>query len=170
MGYHPDEVDQFLAEAKSAYDGQSTAHSFTPETIRQHAFSLKRGGYSTPHVDSALERLEDVFAARLRQEAVLAGNEPKIMGAAREVAQEIVNRLARPVHHRFRHAGAFTLGYRRSEVDQFCDKVMRYFTEAWPLNPTDVRTVVFTEQRGGYRQDQVDALLDAVVDVMLAVR
>jgi DivIVA domain-containing protein len=33
-----------------------------------------------------------------------------------------------------------------------------------------VRTVVFTTQRGGYRESQVDLVLDAVVDVMLAVR
>lgn len=170
LGYHPEEVDQFLAEAKSAYDGQETSQAFGPEVIRTHAFRLKRGGYSTTHVDLALERLEDVFAARARNEAVLAGEDEAMTAAARATAQAIVNRLARPAQQKFRHAGVFTLGYRRSEVDQFCDKVMRYFTEAWPLTPTDVRSVAFAEQRGGYRQDQVDALLDAVIEVMLAVR
>jgi DivIVA domain-containing protein len=34
----------------------------------------------------------------------------------------------------------------------------------------DVRTSVFRPQRGGYLESQVDAVFDAVVDVMLAVR
>ena len=34
----------------------------------------------------------------------------------------------------------------------------------------EVRTVAFRPRRGGYREAQVDMLLDTVVDVMLAVR
>jgi DivIVA domain-containing protein len=33
-----------------------------------------------------------------------------------------------------------------------------------------VRDAAFRMQRGGYREEQVDALLDATVEVMLAVR
>ena len=32
--------------------------------IRRMSFSLQKGGYSTTHVDAALERLEDAFSAR----------------------------------------------------------------------------------------------------------
>ena len=62
------------------------------------------------------------------------------------------------------------LGYHMGEVDRFADKLTRYFREGWPLSVEDVRTVTFTAQRGGYREAQVDLVLDAVVDVMLAVR
>ena len=55
------------------------------------------------------------------------------------------------------------------EVDRFADKLTRYFRDGWPISIDDVRTVVFTTQRGGYRESQVDLVLDAVVDVMLAV-
>ncbi|MGV1035113.1 MAG: DivIVA domain-containing protein [Microbacteriaceae bacterium] len=169
-GYDPEEVDAFLAAAKSAYDGAPTDIPVSVESIRGHAFSLKRGGYSTAHVDAALERLEDVFASRRRDDAMAAGGEALVLQSARDIAQAIVNRIARPVGRRFKRVGPFTLGYHRGDVDQFADKLMRYFTEGWPITVADVRTAVFREQRGGYREDQVDAVLDATVDVMLAVR
>jgi len=37
------------------------------------------------------------------------------------------------------------------------------------VTPEQVRAVAFRMQRGGYREAQVDAVLDAVVEVMLAV-
>ncbi|MCU1637163.1 MAG: transporter permease, partial [Cryobacterium sp.] len=40
----------------------------------------------------------------------------------------------------------------------------------FPVTVDDVRTAVFRPERGGYREEQVDAVLDSVVDVMLAVR
>lgn len=169
-GYDPAEVDAFLAAAKNAYEGLATDVPISVERIRQQAFTMRRGGYSTAHVDAAMERLEDVFAARMRDDAIVALGEDAWLAQARETAQEIVNRLARPAGHRFRQAGPLTLGYHRADVDAFGDKLMRYFTESWPITVADVRTIVFREQRGGYREDQVDAFLDAVVDVMLAVR
>ena len=62
------------------------------------------------------------------------------------------------------------LGYSVRDVDRFADKLTRYFRDGWPISIDDVRRVVFTTQRGGYRESQVDLVLDAVVDVMLAVR
>ena len=61
-------------------------------------------------------------------------------------------------------------GYHVREVDVFAGKLTRYFSDGWPISIDDVRTVVFKTQRGGYREAQVDLVLDAVVDVMLAVR
>ena len=55
-------------------------------------------------------------------------------------------------------------------ADRFADRLTRYFRDGWPIAIDDVRGVVFTAQRGGYRESQVDLVLDAVVDVMLAVR
>lgn len=169
-GYDPAEVDAFMLAAKNTYDGTVGATPINVQRIRQQAFTFRRGGYSTPHVDAALERLEDVFASQNKNDAFALGGEAEWMNEARETAQAIVNRLARPEGRKFRRSGPVTLGYHRGDVDAFAEKLMRYFTEAWPITLADVRTVVFREQRGGYREDQVDALLDAVVDVMLAVR
>ncbi|MFM6974454.1 MAG: DivIVA domain-containing protein [Agromyces sp.] len=169
LGYDSAEVDAFLTAARNTYEGLPADIPVSVDRIRQQAFTLRRGGYSTAHVDAALERLEDVFAIRAKHEGISELGEEAWMARARETAQEIVNRLARPAKQRFQHSGPVTLGYHRDEVDQFCDKLMRYFTESWPISVADVRTAVFREQRGGYREDQVDAFLDAVVDVMLAV-
>lgn len=169
-GYDREEVDAFLIEAKSAYEVGTGDATVTVQDIRNKAFTLRRNGYSTAHVDAALERLEDVFAGRVREAAIAAGAEAEYMAGVRETAQAAVDRLARPAGRRFKRASWATLGYNRTDVDQFGDKIMRYFTEGWPITPSDVRTIVFREQRGGYREDQVDAFLDAIVDAMLAVR
>ena len=39
-----------------------------------------------------------------------------------------------------------------------------------PLSPDEVRKSTFRVVRGGYQEQQVDAMLDAAVEVMLAVR
>jgi DivIVA domain-containing protein len=63
-----------------------------------------------------------------------------------------------------------TLGYNRQDVDRFAARLVRYFQDGRPMGVDEVRTVTFREQRGGYREAQVDLLLDSVTDVMLAVR
>ncbi|BDZ63199.1 DivIVA domain-containing protein [Agromyces mangrovi Wang et al. 2018] len=82
----------------------------------------------------------------------------------------MINRLARPEGHRFDRVSFLAVGYSTREVDRFTQKLMRYFRDGAPISVDDVRTVVFRPQRGGYREVQVDLVLDAVVDVMLAVR
>ena len=47
---------------------------------------------------------------------------------------------------------------------------MTYFQDGSALSIDEVRTVAFRPKKGGYRETQVDLLLDTVVNVMLAVR
>ena len=89
------------------------------------------------------------------------------LSEARTTAQVVSNRLARP--EAALRPGEPWRSVRVREVDRFADKLARYFRDGWPISIDDVRTVVFTTQRGGYRESQVDLVLDAVVDVMLAV-
>ena len=68
LGYDLDEVEDFLEDARRAYTTESPDVSIvTADTIRTTAFAMRKGGYSTTHVDAALERLEDAFAARERE-------------------------------------------------------------------------------------------------------
>ncbi|WP_394552353.1 DivIVA domain-containing protein [Agromyces sp. MMS24-JH15] len=172
LGYRIEQVEEFLKVARRAYDGAALPDDppVSAETIRLTAFAMQKGGYSTAHVDGALERLEDAFAAEERQIAARLQGDEAWLAEARTTAQVVANRLSRPERARFDRVGPLVLGYRVDEVDRFADKLTRYFRDGWPIGVDDVRTVTFRAQRGGYREAQVDLVLDAVVDVMLAVR
>ena len=49
-------------------------------------------------------------------------------------------------------------------------RIVRYLRDGDPLTAEQLRSAAFRMQRGGYREEQVDALLDATIDVILAVR
>jgi DivIVA domain-containing protein len=131
---------------------------------------MAKGGYSTSHVDAALERLEDAFAAREREAARGEVSDAQWFEQARTTAQAILDRLERPIGQRFQRVSLLTLGYNRHDVDRFASRLVKYFQDGRPMSVEEVRTVTFREQRGGYREAQVDLLLDSVTDVMLAVR
>ncbi|WP_022899736.1 DivIVA domain-containing protein [Humibacter albus] len=168
-GYDPEEVDRFLKLARRAYEGDD-AVPLTAEDIRRTGFTLHRGGYRADAVDGALERLEDAFAARERARARQELGDKRWLEEARATAQVILNRLGRPEGKKFDRTSIFTIGYNKREVDRFAKRALRYFRDGMPMSVDEVRTAVFRQQRHGYREAQVDLLLDAVVDVMLAVR
>ena len=89
---------------------------------------------------------------------------------ARSKASDVVARLERPEGQRFSRVSFLGTGYHPKDVDAFAARLGGYFREGKPLSLTEVRSVVFRPKHGGYREAQVDALLDAVVEVMLAVR
>lgn len=171
LGYDIRQVDDFLNRARDAYNGSAAdPHALRAADIRHTAFAMQRGGYSTGHVDAALERLEDAFAAREHEDAKAAAGEQEWLQEARTTAQVIINRLGRPDGQKFARAGVLSQGYNRSDVDRFSARLIRYFQDGKPMSIEEVRTVVFRPQRHGYREVQVDLLLDSVTDVMLAVR
>jgi len=171
LGYDLDEVEDFLEDARRAYTTENPDVSIvTADTIRTTAFAMRKGGYSTTHVDAALERLEDAFAARERERQIAREGDENWYASARATAQEILDRVVRPKGRKFQRVTVLTLGYSTADVDAFADRVAGYFQSGEPLTPEDVRTVAFRPQRGGYREAQVDYLLDTVTRVMLAVR
>lgn len=171
LGYDVAQVDAFLVKARAAYDADpSSGAALAAADIRHTAFSMAKGGYSTSHVDAALERLEDAFAARERETARAEVSDAAWFERARTTAQAILDRLERPLGHRFQRVSFLTLGYNRQDVDRFAGRLVKYFQDGRPMSVEEVRTVTFREQRGGYREAQVDLLLDSVTDVMLAVR
>ncbi|TQO20925.1 DivIVA domain-containing protein [Rhodoglobus vestalii] len=171
LGYNVDQVEDFLEEARSAYTSERTdAAVVSSRTIRTLAFAMQKGGYSPIHVDSALERLEDAFASRERDRSITELGESAWYANARSEAQEILNRLARPRGKKFSRVSSFTIGYSVKDVDMFADELASYFHSGAPLTIDRVRTAAFRSTKGGYRESQIDHLLDAVIDVMLAVR
>lgn len=171
LGYDVDQVEDFLEEARRAYSSDRGDLSVvSAASIRRTAFAMQKGGYSTTHVDAALERLEDAFASRERERAFATSGDAAWYAQARSAAQQILDRLARPAGQRFTRAGIFTTGYDPKDVDAFADRLVGYFQHGKPMSVDQVRTVVFRSKKRGYNETQVDLLLDAVIDVMLAVR
>jgi DivIVA domain-containing protein len=171
-------VDRFFADARRVYDSdddgtdapaRGDVSRFDAASIRHTAFRMRRGGYSPGHVDAALERLEDEFAARERERGMAALGEEAWLRRAREQADEITARLGREDGEKFRRVGRLTAGYDPAEVDRFAKRILRYFREGRPMSVDEVRQVAFRTSHGGYDEAQVDLLLDAVIDVMLAV-
>jgi DivIVA domain-containing protein len=169
LGYDPDEVERFLEDARRAYTAGG-ADTIASGKIRATAFSMRKGGYSTQHVDAALERLEDAFAAREREQEQAEHGQKAWFAEARTKASDVVARLERPDGQRFARVGFLSVGYHPKDVDAFAARLAGYFHDGKPLSLTEVRAIVFRPKHGGYRESQVDAVLDAVVDVMLAVR
>ena len=168
-GYDVSEVETFLAEARAAYTGGADS-SIDSAHIRRTAFAMKKGGYSTAHVDQALERLEDAFASRERERSVGEAGDEGWFSEARTTAEQIVARLDRQPGQRFDRVSVLTVGYHPKDVDRLARRLQGYFTDGKALSIDEVRGSVFRAKRGGYRESQVDLVLDAVVDVMLAVR
>lgn len=167
-GYARKDVDEFLGRARAAFETNSDGLS--SQEVREVAFPLVRHGYSIEAVDEALGRIEDAFAAREREREVSTRGIGEWVGDARQSAQEVLDRVSRPRGHRFERVGFLRHGYRIDEVDIVADKIADYLATGQSVTVGQVRSVAFRTQRGGYRELQVDAVLDAVIEVMLAVR
>lgn len=167
-GYHPAAVDAFLASARESFEQGGEA--LGAAEVRVASFPLVRGGYVIGDVDAALGRIEDAFAARRREQVVRDGGAEHWVAQARAQAQVILDHLARGRRHKFARTGFLSFGYRVDEVDHVSARIVRYLRDGDELTVEQLRSAAFRMQRGGYREEQVDALLDATVDVMLAVR
>lgn len=169
-GYDKRAVDAFLLRARESFEAFGEGEdALTSADVRKVAFPLVRHGYAIGAVDAALGRIEDAFAAREREAAVADGGVHAWVGQTRETAQAVLDRLSRPKGRRFDRVGALRYGYRIDEVDLVADKLARYLESGESVRVEQVRAVAFRMQRGGYREAQVDAVLDAVIEVMLAV-
>jgi len=167
-GYHQAAVDTFLAAARESFeveDGELTAAD-----VREASFPLVKGGYVIGDVDAALGRIEDAFAARRREQVVRDSGAEEWVVLAREQAQVILDHLARSRRSKFARTGFLSFGYRVDEVDHVAARIVRFLRDGDELSVEQLRSAAFRMQRHGYREEQVDALLDATIDVLLAVR
>lgn len=166
-GYHRAAVDSFLAAARKAFEGDG---ALSASDVRVASFPLVKNGYVVAEVDAALGRVEDALAGRERDRIVRSRGAGAWVEQARGEAQVILDHLARREKHRFSRTGMLTFGYRIDEVDHVADRIVRYLRDGEPLTAEQLRSAAFRMQRGGYREEQVDSLLDATIDVILAVR
>lgn len=181
-GYVPDEVEEFFARAKVAYEHER-ARGAGPERnrdvrplrsweVRTAAFRLGWGGYDVQEVDAALDRLEDAVASRERHRLVRDGGEDALMDELARRARGLQGRLDRPAGERFSPPrGRFDRGYDAGDVDELCDRLNSYFNDGRPMSADEVRRAVFRARRGrgAYREPEVDAFLDRAVAIMVTV-
>lgn len=168
-GYERRAVDAFLGRARAAFERRADSPRMSSVDVRSAAFPLVKRGYEVAAVDAALSRIEDAFAGRERDAKVRAVGAAAWVDEARSLAQEVLERLSRPAGRKFRRAGVLRYGYRRDEVDLVADRLVGYFERGDRITPEQVRAAAFRMHRNGYSEEQVDAVLDAVVEVMLAV-
>ncbi|GAA4481699.1 DivIVA domain-containing protein [Microbacterium panaciterrae] len=166
-GYQRAAVDAFLGRARRAFEDE--AEGIAAADIRAASFPLVRRGYQIAAVDAALARVEEAFAQRERAMAVAAQGASAWVGQARTDAQVILEHLSRPQGHRFARTSLLTFGYRVDEVDHVAKRIVRFLRDGDALSAEQVRQTAFRMQRRGYREEQVDALLDATIDVLLAI-
>lgn len=167
-GYHRAAVDNFLSAARESFE--VGGEELTAADVREASFPLVKGGYRIGDVDAALGRIEDAFASKAREQVVRNGGAEQWVTQAREQAQVILDHLARSRRSKFDRTGVLSFGYRVDEVDHVAARIVRYLRDGDELTVEQLRSAAFRMQRHGYREEQVDALLDAAIDVMLAVR
>lgn len=167
-GYNGAQVDSFLAEARQAYEG--SAGVMDASQVMNMVFADERGGYKRREVDATLDRLVSAFVAKDRAEYVARNGQQAWFDKAADLAVTLYPRLLRPTNERFAEPVKAS-GYKKSDVDQFLDRVAAFFNDGAELNAEDVRSACFRSARSSKAYDEriVDAYLNRVLLVMLAV-
>ncbi|HYH77244.1 MAG TPA: DivIVA domain-containing protein [Arthrobacter sp.] len=172
-GYNAKQVDQFLQRARVSLETpQAATHPITSADVRGVSFDPVKGGYSAAVVDAALDRLEDAFARRERDELIAASGEDAWLREIGNLSGILRGRLHRPDGERFRRPSkGKARSYNTVDVDRLCRDLLGYLEEDKPLSVDNVRRAVFRPAVGkdGYEENQVDAFLDRVVELMAAI-
>lgn len=172
-GYNAKQVDQFLQRARVSLETPAAAvHPIRSADVRSVSFDPVKGGYSATAVDAALDRLEDAFARRERDELIAERGEEAWLRQIGQLSATLRGRLHRPDGERFRRpVKKKARSYNTRDVDRLCKDLIGYLEEDKPLSVDNVRRAVFRQAVGkdGYEETQVDAFLDRVVELMAAI-
>ncbi|WP_258805400.1 DivIVA domain-containing protein [Pseudarthrobacter sp. NS4] len=172
-GYNAKQVDQFLQRARVSLETpEAAAQPVNSADVRAVSFDPVKGGYSASVVDAALDRLEDAFARRERDELIAAHGEEAWLREIGNLSAILRGRLHRRDGDRFRRpARKKTRSYNTTDVDRLCRELVAYLEQDKPLSVDSVRRAVFRPAAGpdGYEEAQVDAFLDRVVELMAAI-
>ena len=172
-GYNAKQVDQFLQRARVSLETPAAAvHPIRSADVRSVSFDPVKGGYSATAVDAALDRLEDAFARRERDELIAEHGEEAWLRQIGQLSGTLRGRLHRPDGDRFRRpVKKNARSYNTKDVDRLCKDLIGYLEEDKPLSVDNVRRAVFRPAVGndGYEETQVDAFLDRVVELMAAI-
>lgn len=164
-GYEPSQVDTFITLARSQYS-DAAQEILTANQLRNTEFDLVHGGYDLVAVDTAMDRLEDAFAAREIQRQKLFRGDFAVKDRLERISEIVLGRLERPKRKRFSNVGLLLRGYDRRQVDQLCVQIEQHLKSGTQIHLNVVRRAIFSAKRGGYVESQVDAFIDRVVEIL----
>jgi DivIVA domain-containing protein len=165
FGYDQAQVDAFIDMARTQYENP-VGHLLTSERIRETEFDLVRSGYQVEAVDAALDRIEDALADREIKRKIETRGLESVADHLLRVREILVTRASRPKRKRFEKVSWPARGYNKREVDKLCNLILEHLINEEKLKMAEVRRIVFSAQRGGYAENQVDAFIDRVVQVL----
>jgi DivIVA domain-containing protein len=133
--------------------------------------SRNKYGYSIEQVEGFIDLARQQYSdsrLTLLDSAKVRQNEFDLAKAGYEIAEVDagVDRLELKKGHRFTHRTWLLRGYSRKEVDAFCALVQQHLETGASMSVQDVRTTVFKAKRGGYAENEVDAFIDRLVEVL----
>lgn len=164
-GYNINQVEQFLALAKRQYL-DPTVELFTVDGLRQIRFEIEKNGYLIAAVDSAIEKLEDVFAERELELTLRSQGYGEFVQELNQLKQLLTSRIERKKGARFARRKWPNQGYSVKQVDQLCSQLATHLAGTLLVSAKDVRLSVFKTKRGGYAEHQVDAFIDKFVELI----
>lgn len=164
-GYSPEQVDSFVEMARQQYE-HPEGHLLGADRIRETEFDLVRGGYDVSSVDAALDRIEDALANREIMRKRETRGDFAITDQLERITEIVRGRIDRPKNKRFDRAAWPARGYNRKQVDRLCNLIVEHLVNGEALTMSEVRRIVFSAQRGGYAENQVDAFIDRVIQIL----
>lgn len=165
LGYVPSEVDAFLASAREQYLNPYNK-IMDAATVRSARFELTKDGYSISAVDTAMEKLEDIFAERELEQTFTAVGQAEFIRLLDEGLELLRTRTSRAKGKHFAKRKWPNRGYNRKQVDLFSSRIATHLNQGEELTVKEVRLAVFKIQRGGYAEYQVDAFIEKLVEVL----
>lgn len=172
QGYDREQVDEFFTNVRVAYERPVVdPNGMTSLDIRHAAFDIRARGYKTAEVDAALDRLEDAFAARLKDQFVHQHGLEAWNDQLAERAQVLYGRLRRPRGKRFSRPRLLGRGYKSRDVDNLLDRLTAFFDKGEPITPIELRTAIFPRRAKwrSYDEAKVDAYVARAVDILQGV-
>ncbi len=165
LGYEPAQVDAFIEMARQQYE-HPEGHMLTAARIRETEFDMVKAGYQVEKVDAALDRIEDALADNEIARKIEQRGKFAVDDQLERVTELVRGRLDRPKAKRFSRTKWPSRGYNRKQVDKLCNLILEHLVNNEQLLMAEVRRTVFTAQRGGYAENQVDAFIDRVIEIL----
>lgn len=165
FGYDPKAVDPVIDSAREQFANPGT-RVLEAATLRSSQFGLIKGGYVIAAVDSALDRLDDVFAEQEANRLLARNGHDGARQKMTELQGTLTGRISRARRHAFKRQPWWLKGYSTRQVDQLLGAIGESLSGGAQLSVSSLRTMTFAPKWAGYNEAQVDAFIDRTVQYL----